>query len=120
LSNYKIVTDAAGKLLAYGPNRDEYVPTVPQGCAQSVVTENELILMTTPVSKSKAQLMSEELISLATDYKVITTQLMFNWLTASVNDGVEEESKKAGVLGKLAAAKTKYTADILAIRSKYA
>lgn len=72
-----------------------------------------------PPSCTKSQLMSIELAALATEYKATTQQLQLNWLTAVVNDGTTEETKKSAVLSDISAAKSKYVSDIAAIKAKY-
>lgn len=71
-------------------------------------------------AKTNAQLMAEELVALAAVYKITTTQLQLNWLTAMVNDGSTEVAKKEAVVADIAAAKTQYLTDRVAIQNKYA
>lgn len=37
----KIVKDAQGNLISYGPDDENYDPTIPEGCALEIVSEEE-------------------------------------------------------------------------------
>lgn len=46
---HKVVKDATGKVVAYGPNTEQYVPTVAAGNELSLISEEELAALLTPV-----------------------------------------------------------------------
>jgi len=110
--SYKVVKDSNGNIIAFGPNEDSYEPVAGIGQILSIVN----VLPT----KTNAQLMAEELVALADEYKETTTQLQLSWLAAVVNDGATEEAKKQIVVDSMTATKAKYISDVAAVKSKYA
>lgn len=73
-----------------------------------------------PAAKTNAQLMSEELTALSVSFKASIMQINQDWLSASVNDGATEVSKKAAITQRRIDITTKYNQDIVAIKLKYA
>lgn len=82
-----------------------------------LLTDEEVAVVRNPTT---AQLMSSELLALATTYKSNVATLQLAWLNAMLNDGAAAEVKKAAVISDLAELKTAYLSDIATIKAKYA
>lgn len=68
---------------------------------------------------SNVELLSNELSSLANDYKSDIYELNMAYVAAIVNDGPSEAVKVAAVRDEISARKAKYMADIAAARAQY-
>ena len=50
----KIVKDAQGNLISYGPDDENYDPTIPEGCALEIVSEEEAAILNAPLPLTMA------------------------------------------------------------------
>jgi len=81
--------------------------------------ENGYPIRVYPASKTNAQLKSEELAILLSQYKTSLQEFQMSWLSAIVADGATEDSKKLIITQDIADLKANYLADVAAVKSKY-
>lgn len=84
------------------------------------IGENGYPILISPTPKTKAQLKSEELQSLAKVFNEDKNGLNAAWLAAAVADGTNETTRKDAVIADIAELQTQYDADCAAVRAKYA
>jgi len=112
---YKVVKDQNNKIVCWGPNMEEYSPTIRADFNIVLMTWEELQSAQTITAQEKAK----ELAGLAIQYKADVTSLQLVWLSAAVFDGVTEDGKKEQVQMDLADIKSTYLLDVAAVKAKY-
>ena len=115
--SYKVVKHSSGNVIAFGPDGDQYAPTVGLGQTQQTLTENELAAA---LAKPNIQLKTEELAALAAWRKDGMDALSRSWVDISVTGGAMELDRKALLQADITDLKSEYAAKKAEIIAKYA